>query len=177
MKALRNYFLKRALREKVLLLAFALLALAIAGSHALRRGGALVQDWRSARTDFATQQLWLDHADAIAAQALAATRSFDPAQTLNSSRLVGELSALAGQSGLTADIGTQRTEERTDQFAFHAVQVNFRRADLGALLRFYSALSARSPYIALEQFSLAADRANPGTLNVSLRVVSVELAH
>jgi hypothetical protein len=173
---MKAFFLKCALREKALLLAFALLALAIAGGHALRRGAALWQDWRAARGEFVAQQLWLDHADAIAAQATAATRSLDPAQTLNATRLVGELSALASQSGLTADIGTQRTEEGTGQFAFHAVQVNFRRAELGALLRFYSALSARAPYMALEQFSIAADRANPGSLNVSLRVVSVELA-
>jgi hypothetical protein len=174
---MKTFFLKRALREKVLLLAFALLALAIAGSHALRRSTALWQDWRAARAEFAAQQLWLDHADAIAAQATAATRSLDPAQTLNGTRLVGELSALASQAGLTADIGTQRTEESTGQFSFHAVQVNFRRAELASLLRFYTALTARAPYIALEQFSIAADRANPGTLNVSLRVVSVELAH
>ena len=173
---MKNFFLQRALREKALLVIFAALALAIVGSHGLRRAAALWRDWSAARAEFAAQQLWLDHADAIAAQATAATRSLDPAKTLNATRLVGELSDLASQAGLTADIGSQRTEERTDQFSFHTVQVNFRRADLAPLLRFYSALAARSPYIALEQFSIAADRASPGTLNVSLRVVSVELA-
>lgn len=173
---MKGFFLRRAVREKVLLVAFAILVLAIGGSHGLRRAAALWHDWQAARAELAAQQLWLDHADAIAAQATAATRSLDPAKTLNAARLVGELSDLANQAGLTADIGSQRTEERTDQFSFHTVQVNFRRADLAPLLRFYSALAARSPYIALEQFSVATDRANPGALNVSLRVVSVELA-
>ncbi len=173
---MRSFFLRRTLREKMLLIALAVLALAIGGGRGARRARALWAEWQSARADLASQQLWLDHADAIAAQAAAATRSLDPAKMLNAARLVGELSNLANQAGLTADIGSQRTEESTDQFSFHTVQVNFRRAELEPLLRFYSALVQRSPYIALEQFTVAADRANPGQLNVSLRVVSVELA-
>jgi hypothetical protein len=175
MKKLRIFFLSRLPREKGLMLAFALLAVLTVGSHVLGRSRALWTDWRSARADAATQQVWLEHADAIAARSVEATHRLEPAKTLNATRLVGELSTLAAQSGVTADIGSQRTE-RTDQFAFNTVQVNLRRVDLAALLRFYSALAARTPYIALEQFSVATERAAPGQLNVSLRVVSVELA-
>ena len=173
---MKAFFLQRALREKWLLVAFAALGLLIWGSSTLRRTRGLWTEWRTSKAEFASQQLWIDHADEIAAQAAAATRSLDPARTLNATRLVGELSNLAGQAGLTADIGAQRTDERTDQFAFHTVQVNFRRADMGPLLKFYTDLAQRAPYIGLEQFSVAADRANPGQLNVSLRIVSVELA-
>lgn len=173
---MKAFFLQRALREKWLLVVFAGLALAIWGASTLRRGRGSWTEWHSARQEFDSQQQWIDHADTIAAQAAAATRSLDPAKTLNATRLVGELSNLASSAGLTADIGAQRTDERTDQFAFHTVQVNFRRADLAPLLKFYTELAQRAPYIALEQFSVAADRANPGQLNVSLRIVSVELA-
>lgn len=175
MKALRRFFLTRVPREKALMLAFAGLALLTLGSHVLGRTRLLVTDWRAAREENAAQQVWLSHADEIAAKAVAATHSLEPAQTLNATRLVGELSTLAAQAGVTADIGSQRTE-RTDQFAFHTVQVNLRRADLPTLLRLYTALAARSPYITLEQFSVATERASPGQLNVSLRIVSVELA-
>jgi hypothetical protein len=172
---MKAFFLQRAVREKALLMVFAVLALLIWGASAVRRARGTWADWRAARSEFASQQLWLDHAGAIAAQATAATRSLEPDKTLNATRLVGELSGLAAQAGLTADIGAQRTDERTDQFSFHTVQVNFRRADLGSLIRFYGLLSARAPYISLEQFSVATDRANPGQLNASLRVASVEL--
>jgi hypothetical protein len=47
---------------------------------------------------------------------------------------------------------------------------------MGALIKFYQELSKRSPYIALEQFSLTVDRATPGQLSASFRAVSVELA-
>jgi hypothetical protein len=172
---MKKFFLGRALREKILMLAFALLAVALWGSSVLGRARTRWADWHSAREEFATQQLWLNNADAIATRAAAATQSLEPARTLNATRLVGELSNLAAQSGLTADIGSQRTE-RTDQFAFNTVQVNFRRSDFAPLLHFYSDLMKRAPYISVERFSLVTDRANPGQLNVSLRVASVELA-
>jgi len=172
---MKRFFLGRALREKVLLLAFAVLAFALWGSSVAKRVSARLGEWKSARAEYATQQIWINNAPAIASRAEAATHSLERAQTLNATRLVGELSNLAAQAGLTADIGSQRTE-RTDQFAFNTVQVNFRRSELAPLLRFYSALAQRAPYMSVEQFSLATDRANPGALNVSLRVVSVELA-
>jgi hypothetical protein len=53
--------------------------------------------------------------------------------------------------------------------------VSFRRADLGALVRFYEALSARSPYVGLEQMTLTVDRGAPGQLNATFRVVAAEL--
>ena len=174
---MKSFFLSRALREKVLLAAFAVLAVAIWGGRVIGRTRALWLDWQSARGEFASQQVWLDHAEAITAQATTATRSLEPAKTLNATRLVGELNDLASQAGLTADIGSQRSEAGTNQLTFHTVQVYFRRAELESLLRFYRLLDARTPYIALEQFSVATDRANPGALNVSLRVVAVELAH
>jgi len=170
----RAFFIKRALREKVLLLAFVLLALVIWTGRSWNRSQLLWQDWRRAETELSTQQVWLNNAPAIDAAALAATQSLDPAKTLNATRLVGELNALASQAGLTADISAQRTEN-TSQFAFHAVQVTFRRTDLPALLKFYRELSKRAPYIGLEQFSLTTDRTNAGQLNSSFGVVSVEL--
>lgn len=175
MNRARTFFMTRALREKVLLVAFAALAVLIWGSAVMARSRAMYLELKLARKELAEQQGTLANADSIAARAAAATRSLDPAQTLNATRLVGELSSLAAQAGLTADIGSQRTD-RTEQFAFHTVQVNFRRVDLPSILRFYGAMSKRAPYIALDQFSVATERTNPGQLNVSLRVVSVELA-
>ena len=173
---MKTFFLSRVLREKVLLLTFSALALAIWAGQLLGRGGKLWDDWRTTRAEFAAQKIWLQNGPAIDAKAAATTKSLDPAKTLNATKLVGELNTLASAAGLNADISAQRTE-RTSQFAFHTVQVNFRRADLAALLRFYRDLSRRSPYIGLEQFSLAADRGSPGLLNASLRISSAELSN
>jgi hypothetical protein len=171
---MKAFFLGRALREKILLLAFTLLALLIWLGRGLGRGRALWDDLRATRAELAAQQVWLGNRVAIETRAAGAIKSLDPAKTINATRLLGELNTLAVQAGLNADIGAQRTE-RTSQFAFHSVQVNVRRADLAALLKLYTELSRRSPYIALEQCTLAVDRANPGQLNASFRVVAVEL--
>lgn len=171
---MKAFFFGRALREKLLLLIFVLLALLIWLGGGLRRGRALWGDLRATQTELATQQVWLANASAIEAKAAATTKSLDPAKTLNATRLVGELNTLVGRIGLNADIGSQRTEQ-TNQFAFHSVQMNIRRSDLATLLKFYAELSRRSPYIGLEQFTLTVDRGNPGQLNASFRVVSVEL--
>ena len=171
---MKAFFLGRALREKILLLAFTLLALLIWLGRGLGRGRALWDDLRTTRAELATQRVWLENRATIEARAAGATKSLDPAKTINATRLLGELNTLAAQAGLSADIGSQTTE-RTNQFAFHSVQVNIRRADLAALLKLYTELSGRSPYIALEQCTLAVDRANPGQLSASFRVVAVEL--
>lgn len=172
---MKAFFQARAPREKVLLVAFVALVLASVAAHAFGRARRLWQDRQAARVEAEVQQVWLDHADEIAARAAAAARSFDSARTVNATRLVAELNGFATQAGLAVDIGALRTE-KTDRFSFHSVQVNIRRTDLPTLLRFYTALAARSPYLALDQFTLATDRTNPGQLNANLRVVSVELA-
>jgi hypothetical protein len=133
------------------------------------------QEQRSLRAEHEIQQMWLANREAIEAHAAEAVHQLDPAQTLNGTRLVGEINALATQAGLSAEVSGQRTE-RTTQFSFHTAQVSFRRVELGALVRFYEALAARSPYVGLEQMTLTVDRGAPGQLNASFRVVAAELA-
>ena len=93
---------------------------------------------------------------------------------LNGTRLVGELNTLATQAGLNAEVSGQRTE-RTSQFAFHSAQVSFRRVPIASLVRFYEALTQRSPYLGLEQVALTLDRGSPGMINATFRVVAAEL--
>lgn len=171
---MKRYFLTRTVREKALLVAFATLVALAWLLSAAGRARMRWQEWGSLRVSGKEQQLWLANRADIEARAAKATVQLDPAKTLNGTRLVAEMSALAAQAGLTAEVSGQRTE-RTTQFAFHSTQVSFRRADMGALVKFYEALSARSPYVGLEQVSLAADRGAPGTLNATFRVVAAEL--
>lgn len=171
---MKHYFFTRTLREKLLLLTFVGIGSVVWLWAGLGRTVATVQEWRSLAAAGAEQQLWLTNRADIEAKAAAATAQLDPARTLNGTRLVGEMNALAGAAGLSPEVSGQRTE-RTTQFAFHTAQVTFRRADFGALLKFYEELSQRSPYVGLEQVSLAVDRGAPGSLNATFRVVAAEL--
>jgi len=174
MKRLQHYFLTRSTREKLLLLALSGTA---SLAWLLSAGGRTRQhwdDWRSLRAQAEEQQIWLSNRATIEARAAKAVQQLDPAKTLNGTRLVGELNSLATQAGLNAEVSGQRSE-RTTQFAFHSAQVTFRRVNLGSLIRFYEALSARAPYLGLEQVSVTLDRGAPGMLNATFRIVAAEL--
>ncbi len=172
---MKSFYLGRLLREKILLLGFALLLAFVWVLSLAGRTFAFGREWRSLAVERATQEMWLNNQIAIETKAKAAAQRLDPRQTYDATRLVGALGQLAADAGLTPDISAQNTQ-RTDQLSFHTVQVSFRRVDLPALLRFYQALAKRSPYIALEQVALTVDRGAPGQLNATFRAVSVEQA-
>lgn len=172
--SVKRFFLTRSLREKALLVAFVALVAAVWLASVAGRTRVLVQEARSAAAARAEQALWLGNRAAIEEQAARATAQLDPTHTLNVARLLGELSAQAGQAGLSPEVSGQRTEQ-TSQFSFHSAQVTFRRADMAALVKFYEEVSKRSPYVGLEQVSLAIDRGAPGTVNATFRVVAAEL--
>lgn len=171
---MKRFFFTRTLREKTLLVAFAALVAIVWLVSAAGRTRTRFADWRSLRTSGEEQRLWLANRADIEARAAKATAQLDAAKTLNGTRLVAEMSTLAAQAGLAAEVSGQHSEPTT-QFTFHSAQVNFRRAEMGALIKFYEALSARSPYVGLEQVSLAIDRAAPGAINATFRVTAAEL--
>ena len=174
MNPVKSWFLGRLFREKVLVLAFVLLGALIwlsSSSDHLKKN---LRSFRSAESTLATQQLWLNNRPAIEEAAKAAVQNLDPSKTYNSTFLVAEILAIAKHAGLAPNTEPPRTQ-RSPQFAVHTVQVTARRAELAALLRFYQELASKAPYLGLEQVSLQGDRTNPGLINATLQVASVEL--
>ena len=174
MRALKAFFLGRLLREKLLLVVFVALVALIWLSNFGRRANRFWQAQRSTSNELADQTQWLANRQAIENEAVLAVKNLDPVRTLDDTRLVGELSALANDNGLKFTNDTPRTV-RSGEFAVHTVQFVLPRADFEALKKFYLALSQRSPYIGIEQCTLSAERANPAQLNASLTVSSVEI--
>ncbi|MSU45855.1 MAG: hypothetical protein EXS42_01685 [Lacunisphaera sp.] len=168
---MKAFFSARSLRERLLLVAFALIALGWWAPVALGRLGALRHDRQALSVERATQQMWLSHRDEIEARAAAAGRTLDPARTFDAAQAFAELNRIA--AGLTVEIGAQRIE-RAEQFALHSVQVSIRRTDLAGLLRFYEQLGERAPYLGIEQCVVSVDRASPGLLNAVFRIYSIE---
>jgi hypothetical protein len=168
---MKAFFQGRSRRERLLLLAFAFIAFGWWAPVALGRLGGLRRDWQEYATERATQQMWLSHRTEIEARAAAAGRTLDPAKTLDASQAFAELNRMT--AGLTAEIGGQRSVS-SGQFALHNVQVSIRRAEIKGLYGFYEQLSARAPYLGIEQCVISVDRANPGLLNAVFRVYSIE---
>lgn len=173
---MKAYFLGRLLREKILLLAFAVLGAAIWLSGALERAGAQVKAIKATTVDLDVQQRWLLQKARIEKEAQLAVEHLDPARSLDGVRLQGELNTMAKAAGLgNYDVSDSRTD-RTQQFAVHSVQFTARNADIGALIAFYQALGQRAPYLGLEDFKLASNPSNPAQLTATWRVTSVEIA-
>lgn len=174
MSAFKAYFLSRLLREKVLLVAFVAIGLVLWGSAFFKRAN---RQWRAHRVltvELAEQKQWLSNQATIEAAASSAVKNLDPSRTLDETRLVGEVSALAREHNLKMANDTPQTE-RSGQFAVHTMLVTIPRAEWQALKNFYAALASRSPYIGVEQLTLSSDRATPTQLNAVIRVTSVEI--
>lgn len=172
---MKRWFLQRSARERLLLLVFAFAAALV---WLLSAAGRVRQAWtdhRGVATDVVAQKLWLERKDEIEARARRAAASLAPERTLDATHLVGEVSAMAQRAGLAPAMESPRTQ-RNDPFAYHTVQVSFRRADLAALVRFYRELSERAPYLALEECTLAASRSNPAELDAQFTIFSVQVA-
>lgn len=173
---MKKAFLRRSPRERFLLLVFLAAVAVLWLVSAMERLQARRTEGRLVAGQLDTQKFWLDQKAGIDARAAKAGTVFDRARTLDATRLVGEVSALARAAGLSAATEAPRTQ-RTGQFAYHTVQVTFNRAELPALIRFYRALGQRAPYLALEEVSLVANRANPAQIDARFTVFSVETAH
>lgn len=173
---MKAFFLSRLLREKVLLVAFAMIGAAIWLTGVAERINVKRRAIQVTSADLEVQKTWLLQREKIQREAELAVEHLDPSRSLDSVRMQIELNAMARTAGLTNyDVSDSRTS-RTSQFAVHSVQFQARNVEMAKLIAFYQALSQRAPYIGLEQFALASNRANPAQLTASWRVTSVEIA-
>ncbi len=169
---MKPFFIQRSARERWLILIFAGIALTWWGMALSGRIGTHYRNWQSAQQEHEAQELWLQNRDSIMARVDTAGQYLDSSQALDSAQSFAALNTML--SGLNAELSSQRTD-RTEQFALHSLQVNIRRVSLPAILRFYEKLSARAPYLGIDQCVLATDRANSGLLNVNFRIYSIEV--
>jgi hypothetical protein len=172
---MKRFFLARTTRERALLLVFVFAAAVVWLASAAERLSNQMRAHRQAVVDADAQKLWLDSKAEIDGRAARAAASLVPASTLDATRLVGEVSAIAARAGLSPVVESPRTQH-ADQFSYHTVQVGFRRANLPALIKFYRELVQRAPYLALEECALSATRANPAELDAQFTIFSVEIA-
>lgn len=175
-RTLRVFFLARYFREKLLLAGFAVLAAAVWLSSLAGRTSRFVREAHATRGALEEQALWLSNRAKIEASAQAAASQLDAVRTLDATRLLAEVAAIAADAGLKNTTSGESQDESNGQFSVHTLRFNVTRADWDSIKGFYLALQKRSPYIGIEQFSLQADRSNAALLNASLRISSVEIA-
>ncbi|HOG93997.1 MAG TPA: hypothetical protein PLE80_10530, partial [Opitutaceae bacterium] len=121
MKVLQAWFLSRVAREKMLLLAFVLLGVAIWASSLLGRGQVWYGDFAATRAELDDQAFWLGRRASIEEAAKQAIARLDPAKTLNGTQLNAEINQIASVVGLTNTQVEDLRNEPTSQFTVHSL--------------------------------------------------------
>src|ERR1043165_2276996 len=99
-RSLRIFFLTRLLREKLLLVAFAAVALLIWLSGFSARAGVFLRAQRATTAQLKEQDMWIANEGQIKIAAEKAAAQFDPNRTLNSTLLFTKVKQLANEAGL-----------------------------------------------------------------------------
>jgi hypothetical protein len=175
-RTLRSFFLGRLFREKLLLTGFILMVTVTWLVSLSGRTTRFVRNVRITTSTLQEQQLWLANKAAIEAQAQAAAGKLDAVRTLDATRLLAEVSALATDSGLKNTTIGEAKDSPIGQISVHSLQLSVTKVDWATLKQFYLELGKRSPYIGIEQYSMQVDRANPTLLNASFQLSSVEIS-
>jgi hypothetical protein len=104
-----------------------------------------------------------------------ARQGLDGNKTFSGAQLVGRLDSLARENEVSSfDISSPSTES-TQLFNFHTVRLSINRARISDLIRFDQAVKEHSPYIALNDFRLSANKRDPRFLDAVFELVSFEL--
>jgi hypothetical protein len=175
-RSLRAFFLGRLFREKLLLCGLVLAAAAIWFSSLSARTGRFVRAERATGSTLREQGVWLANRATIESSAQVAASRLDPVRTLDTTRLLAEVSAMASDTGLKSMTSGDPKDLSSGQFSVHTLQFNATKVDWPTLKAFYLELGKRSPYIGIEQFSVQVDRANPALLSANFQISSVEIS-
>lgn len=154
-RSLRAYFLSRALREKLLLLAFVGIGFLWWFSSYGKRAGAFYREQQRTSFNLKDQALWINNKASIEKNAETAAGKLDPSKTLNSNQLATTVQQIANETGLkNAQLAGTPTTRQNGQFAIHTASYNIRGASWESIREFYGALQQRAPYISIDVFTL-----------------------
>jgi len=179
-RTIRAFFLSRALREKLLLVAFVVIGLLWWGSSFITRGRAFWNEQRTMTSRLKVNAEWIKNKTLIEQNEKKTAESLAPEKALNANQLITTVNQLANEAGLK-DIrtGGPQPSSTSGQFSVHSQDFQIQRIDgppgWEALSRFYEALQKRSPYIAIERFTLVSAGNNSSQLNLVLKVTSMEI--
>jgi hypothetical protein len=169
---MKKFFFARSQRERLLLTVFASAILLWWGSTLIDRIDFARMAWADSSERGEKQAHWISRKEEVAERMAKISSRLDPARTLNASQAFAEVNRLA--QGMAVELGAPRTE-RTDNIAMHSLQATIRRTDLRSLVNFYQQLSAKAPYLGVDQLSVTTERSAPGQVTAVFKLYSVEV--
>ncbi len=176
-RALRNYFLSRSIREKMLVLGLVAVTAVVWVSGVMGRGASRIRSLKVAGADLAEQKSWLEQREAIEKRNRAAVADLNPAKTLDTVRLQGKMDEVARSMrlGNNTRVGDSSTIP-TNLFKYNTVRVQINNVPISeykSLLDFENKIHEFAPYIGVESAQV---QVNPSQqLSLQMKVFSVEL--
>lgn len=179
-RKLRIFFLSRLARERILIVALLLVAAVLWLQNYAGRVGGFITESKNTTKTLAFQERVLLNRVAIEKFAKDQASSLDPSQTLDGTRLVGALTGMANDAGISNYSTSDQQDsggEGGQPFVIHSTLFNIQGVPFAKLQEFYTKVQARAPYISIESLTVNNNRANPNAdaLSVSMKVASVEI--
>ena len=172
---LRQIFNVLSLRERYLLAAFIWALLFMWFLFLIKSAQVTWKTFQKKQGDLSTYEETLELADAAEQLLRNARQGLDSSKTFSAAQLVGRLDSLARENEVSSfDISTPSTIE-SQLFTFNNVRLSIKRSRIAELIRFEQAVKAYSPYIALGNFQITANKRDPRFLDATLELVSFEL--
>jgi hypothetical protein len=172
---MKAFFYSRLLRERLLLLLFALGLAGVVLTAAVRRGVEFYQLDQKLNAELALQRAVLAQKPLIEARAQAAAERFDPSRTYDALRLGSEVDAMTRAAGVQNFSTADARSDNGTQFALHTIQLTVRNASYASLVNLYLEVVRHAPYIGIDQITVAANLGNPAQLNATMQLSSVEV--
>ena len=171
----RQIFNFLSLRERYLLAAFIWALLLMWGVFLVQSAQTTWRSFKKSKGDLNQYEETLGLADAAEQLLRNARQGLDSSKTFSAAQLVGRLDSLARENKVSSfDLSTPSTIE-SQLFTFNNVRLSIKRSRIEELIRFEQAVKAYSPYIALSNFQITANKRDPRFLDATLELVSFEL--
>lgn len=177
-RTLRAYFLGRALREKLMIVAILGVAVVMWATAYSSRLSRFLRAERATTAELKLQDSWIARRGEIEAATHQAASEMVPSNTLDLTELTVAIRQYAGEASINVTTQPVATTASTaGQFSIHQVRVDVINANWNAFTTFYRKLQARAPYIAITEFSAVPTTGNPGQVRATMMVVSFEIKH
>lgn len=173
-RTLRAYFLTRALREKLMIVAILGVAVVMWAIAYSSRASQLIRDYRATNVRLASQQKTLAQRSSIEAITQEAASQLVPANTLDAAKLYVVVSAFAQESGITTNI-SPAGGKTSGRFSVHPLVISLNNVNWDNFKDFYRRIESRAPYMAVTELSFEPAANNSGQIRGAMRVQSFEV--
>jgi hypothetical protein len=175
MKSLwKRFFSRLSVREKMWLLIFSWVFLAVWGWGLTRRYTQFFQEWKVTKTQIEGYRYWIKNEGRIQDSLVTVLKWIDPEKTLTGTQFAGKVEELVRKTNLTYSMTSPKTREG-DIFDAHTLQMHCENSRLEDLISFEQQVHQIKPYIGLEKVKIRANTYNPPWVEADFDLIALQL--